>query len=238
MHAIISLANNHPPAPEQPPQLAGQAGPVQVRRARPGHHHQQHARDKAGATQAKKFADTPFDPVARHRGTDLARHRKAEPTLPARFLPAHMAHEMTAHHTLAPLEDELVFRGARDARGWWKPMRARHNRLTAFAASHRQAAAALAPPGRNHCTPAGRGHARTEPVGPLAAQIGRLIRSLHIYLLCALEVAPRHPGPWRGCAAAELQETMNRFPPPDTLRPDTLHGANSVPLDGMQDQEK
>ncbi len=179
MHAIISLATDYPPAPEHPLQLAGQAGPVQVRRAGPGHHHEQHTRNKAVTVRPEKLPDPAFDPVARHRISDLARHGKAEPAGVTTLLPGQMADKMTPHHTLAPLEDELVFRGARNARGWWKRMGTRHNRLTAFAALHGQAATALAPPCRNHCTPAGRGHAGAEPVGPLAPHIGRLIRSLH-----------------------------------------------------------
>ncbi len=146
MHAIISLATNHPSAPEQTLQLAGQGGPLQVRRTRSCHHHQQHARNKTGPPSPKELADTALNPVTRHGVSDLPRHRKAKPAFPAIFLPGQMADKMTPRHTLAPLEDELVFRGARNARGWWKRMGTRHNRFTAFAALHGQATAALAPP--------------------------------------------------------------------------------------------
>lgn len=146
MHAIISLATYHPSAPEQTLQLAGQGGPVQIRRARSRHHHQQHTWDKPVTMNSKELTYPAFDPVARHCMANLARHRKAEPTFPAIFLPGQVANKMTPRHTFAPLEDELVLRGARNARGWWKRMGTRHNRFTAFAALHSQATAALAPP--------------------------------------------------------------------------------------------
>ena len=72
MHAIISLVTNYPPAPEQTLQLAGQTGPVKLRRARSCHHHQQHTRNKAGAVNPKELPHPPFDPVARGRISDLA----------------------------------------------------------------------------------------------------------------------------------------------------------------------
>ncbi len=72
MHTIISLATNHPPAPEQPLQLAGQAGPVQVRRTRPCHHHEQRTRNKPVPVNPKELADPPLDPVSRDRVSNLA----------------------------------------------------------------------------------------------------------------------------------------------------------------------
>jgi hypothetical protein len=136
-----------------------------------------------------------------------------------------MAHKVTPRHPLAPLEDKLVFCGARNARGWWKPKRTRHNRLTAYAALHGQATTALAPPSRNHCTPAGRGHAGAESMGPLAPHVGRLIRSLHDYLLCILEVAPPRPCHCQRDAAAEFYGTITRSRPRTQPRPDTIHGS-------------
>ncbi len=72
MHAIISLATNYPPAPEQTLQLPGQTGPVKVRRARSCHHHQQHTRNKAGTVNPEELPHPPLNPVACDRISDLA----------------------------------------------------------------------------------------------------------------------------------------------------------------------
>jgi len=127
MHAIISLATNQSPAPEQTLQLAEQGRPVEVGRAGPCHHHQHRIRFKQPAVRAKELTNAAFDPVARDSISDLAGYREAEPASFDFLLPGHMAHKVTSHHTLAPLEDKLVFRCAPNARGRWKPMGARHN---------------------------------------------------------------------------------------------------------------